>query len=134
MAYPETMSEIANYPKALSHAGTGGGVALKSILFSNTTGSEVRLFKCISAEGKYIDPVGESDEGVKVSAGETATVYYPELSADSEWRVNVGSLNAIVLQTSADGIEIDATAAAITAEAPDGATVVIALGDDGGES
>lgn len=131
MAYPETMSELTNYPKALSHAGTGGGFALKSISFTNTTETEAGIYKCINAEGKYIQPASASGELVKVPAGETVTVYYAEPLTGSKWEMGAFSTAEISLRTNASGIAATGTALAITAEAPDGATVTIS---GGGES
>lgn len=127
MAYPETLSELTNYPKALSHASGGGGFALKSISFTNTTEAEAVIYRCINAEGKYIivDPSSESDDLLKVPSGETVTVYYPEPSADSEWTMYAASRAEITLQTSASGITAEGEELTITAEAPDGATVTI---------
>lgn len=130
MSYPETLSELTNYPKALSHAESGGGFALKSISFINATATEAGIYKCINAEGKYIQPASESGELVKVPAGETVTVYYAEPVASSKWEMGAFSTAEFSLRTNASGIAATGTALAITAEAPDGATVTI---NDGGD-
>lgn len=134
MAYPETLSELTNYPKALSHAESGGGFTLKSISFTNTTETEAVIYRCINAEGKYIDPASESNDLIKVSSGETVTVYYAEPSADSEWKMYAESRIEITLQATASGITVEGTELTITAEAPDGATVTINISDGGGNS
>ena len=101
-----------------------GGFTLKSISFENTTENEVGIFNCINAEGKFIDPV-EADGLVKVPAGETVTVYYPEPGAYTIWKMYVETADNLVLNTEAVGITTAAMELAIAAEAPDGATVAI---------
>ena len=138
--YSEAMSEISGYPKALSHAGAGGGgFTLKSVLFENTTENEVIIHHCITAEGKYIDPANDYptlDDFVKISAGETVTVYYAEPANNSTWSMYaefVESEDYIALNTDAAGLTAGGTQLTITAEAPDGATVAIEVynsGDD----
>lgn len=52
MAYPETLSELTNYPKALSHAGAGGGVNLKTLNIVNNLNAALFVNNCIS-DGYY---------------------------------------------------------------------------------
>ena len=126
MSYTEALSELTNYPKALSHAGSGGGFALKSISFTNAAGTDAVIYRCINAEGKYINP-SDSDGYVIVPNGETVTVYYAEPAIGSYWVMYADSTNAVALQTTASGITADGTELTITAEAPEGATAVIEL-------
>ena len=53
MAYPETMSELTNYPKALSHAGTGGGDASVKTLNVTNGNNERFSLKGAIVNGKY---------------------------------------------------------------------------------
>ena len=119
--------------RELVQDGKGGGVALKSILFSNTTEAEVVIYRCINAEGKYINPDG--GDYVAVASGETVTVYYVEPAIGSYWTMYANSTNGIALQATASGITAERTELIITAEAPDGETVTIEpyVDDGGGE-
>lgn len=127
LEYPETMSQLNGYPKALSHAGSGGGFTLKSVSFENTTENDVIMYQCITAEGKYINP-SDDDGFLKVPAGETVTVYYVEPAPESTWQMYAEfeeSEDYIALNTEAAGLTAESGQLNITAEAPDGATVAI---------
>ena len=73
MAYPETLSELTNYPKALSHAGAGGGANLKTLNIVNNTAKNISFVGCI-VDGYF--------SAKEVNAGETAALQYVTPSAD----------------------------------------------------
>lgn len=70
--YPEAMSQLSRYPKALSHAESGGGnVNLKTIVVTNAEDSVAAL----RIAGGIVDGVYDT---VTIEAGETKTVTYVE--------------------------------------------------------
>ena len=128
MSYPEAMSEIANYPKALSHAGSGGGANLKTLNLVNNTARNIRFSYCV-IDGYYNDII--------VNAGETAAVQYVTPSTEVidypiDYIIGImGSLENVTVDTPA-GVEYvtDYPPAGlyISNAAADGATVTFTGG------
>ena len=127
MSYPETLSELTNYPKALSHAESGGGANLKTLNLVNNTTRNIRFSQCV-IDGYCADVI--------VSAGETAAVQYVTPTAEVidypiDYVIGImGSLENVTVDTPA-GVEYVTEfpiGLYISNEAADGATVTFTSG------
>ena len=130
MSYPETMSEIANYPKALSHAESGGGANLKTLNIVNNTAINISFVGCI-VDGYF--------SAKEVNAGETAALQYVTPSAEGgEDAVSYAltietTLGSNITVTTPDGVTYRSAfppaGLYISNEAADGATVTFTRGE-----
>lgn len=123
MAYPETLSELTNYPKALSHAGAGGGgdLSLKTVNIAN----ESQLDLEVTVGGAIID----GKYGIiTVSAGETVPIKYIEpaqIMPAIEWNLLGGCSSADYNISSEDDAISDT---------PDGTAFSISIGADAADN
>ena len=123
MAYPEAMSELTNYPKALSHAESGGGgFTLKSVTIQNGYTASFQLCNYIRADGKWI-------ESAPLAVNESVTVYYPEPAGEIPYGIEVRVSGSIQLNGETDGFVWNDYAITADASAKDGASIeVVAAG------
>lgn len=132
MAYPETLSELANYPKALSHAGTGGegggNVSVKTLNVTNGSNESVSLSGAI-VNGKY--------GTIEIAANSTVAVQYIEPDAEKTYNLSCAS-QLTISGTQPEGVIIGGTMSGSNVEiqstAADGAAVTFTVYDGGGIS
>lgn len=117
MSYPDTLSELANYPKALSHAESGGGnVELKTIYFENPNSIEQTVQGAI-VNGKYAD-VG------LVAEATTAVQYIEPEEGDRSWELFVtGTWEFSTDYELPEQVDYDGQSLYIDAGLPDGTTL-----------
>ena len=129
MAYPETLSELTNYPKALSHAESGESVNVKTINIKNGRSQSFSLTGYIDENNCYAN---YEEAGVQINPNETKTFKYIMPSENSVW-VLVPSTD-IYLETTPDGIEAEGGEIDIYAAAQDGITITAVDTGGGGAS
>ena len=124
--YSEAMSEISGYPKALSHAGSGGSVNVKTINIKNDRSAYFFVTGYIDENNCY-----NSDESaaVQINQNETKSFKYIMPSENSVWAMSAST--NIYLETTPDGIDVDGGEIAIYATAQNGLTITVI--DNGGD-
>lgn len=127
MSYPEALSELTNYPKALSHAGSGGSVNVKTINIKNGRSESFSITGYIDENNCYNN---DESAAVQINPNETKTFKYIMPSENSVW-VLVPNTD-IYLETTPDGIEAEGVEIDIYAAAQDGITIT-AVDTGGGD-
>lgn len=123
--YSEALSELSGYPKALSHAGAGGGANLKTLNIVNNTAESIYFYNCI---------VGGYWGDITVGSGETAAVQYVTPIADEgdapiAFIISVeGTLTNVTVNTPEGITYVEETSLDILNGAEDGATVTFTDG------
>ncbi len=125
MAYPETMSEISGYPKALSHAESGGGGDVSVKTLNVTNGSNERF----SLRGAL---VGGKYGTIEIATNSTVAVQYVEpiedymLSCDTLLQMSGTQPEGVTIASATIGCNIY-----INSEVADGTAVTFTVnGDD----
>lgn len=105
MSYTEALSELTNYPKALSHAGSGGegDVSIKTLKIVNRSLVGLTIY----INGAIID--GKYGAGMTIESGKTAELKYidvaqtpPEEGLHMPWMFAGGCSTALFELTSSD--------------------------------
>lgn len=92
--------------RELVEEGKGGdGSSLKSISITNGLSYNTTLVNYLDENGKYVYPSSTADY-LRIKAGETMTVYYPEPAEGSFWLMDLGS-PSIAMQAEVTGVELD---------------------------
>ena len=126
MAYPETMSEIANYPKALSHAESGGGITPK--VLNVTVSADSNLSANIQTiEGNYY-------ANTVIGIGETKAVKYIAWPEETDFAASIAlnTLGETTIVTGPEGVEIANGKLVVGATVADGAAVTLKIEGSGG--
>lgn len=112
MSYPETLSELANYPKALSHAESGG---FKILNIKNNASAEATAASFV-VNGKM--------DVVTIPAGETVACAYVEpADENTSWNFEVTSSVTLAPSPLPTGVGGEGESFYIEYNAEDGATL-----------
>ena len=88
-----------------AESGGGGGSSLKSISITNELSYSISVVNYLDENGKFVYPSSSADY-LRIEAGGTTTVYYPEPAEGSFWLIYLGSPN-IAIQDEVTGVELD---------------------------
>lgn len=105
-----------------SGAGGGGGSSLKSISITNGLSYSISVVNYLDENGKFVYP--SEGEYLRIGAGETITVYYPEPAEGSVWWIELGSPD-IAMQAEVTGVELDSNDILIYPSADNDVSVTI---------
>lgn len=108
------MSEISGYPKALSHAGSGGGVSLKTLNIKNDGTEALPVIGAI---------VNGKSTTVTIEPAATETVQYVEPATGQN--TILLSPNMLAVTAQAAGITISDGSIIISDAAEDGASIAL---------